>query len=108
MSCRFYEETVSTLKFAEEVKKVRNRAVANENVSGENVTVLLREIDRLKGELRRVNANSPRVVEIPTEEELTQLRTDRARLEKALRASEIENGELREKVHSFLCLFDCR
>uniref|UniRef100_A0A914WDA9 Kinesin motor domain-containing protein n=1 Tax=Plectus sambesii TaxID=2011161 RepID=A0A914WDA9_9BILA len=57
---RFFEETLSTLKFAEEVKKVRNKAVVNENVSGENVAALLREIQRMKEELRLLRDCSPR------------------------------------------------
>ncbi len=39
---------MSTLTFAQDVRKVKNRATANEVVQGENVTALKKEIDRLK------------------------------------------------------------
>ncbi|VDM41272.1 unnamed protein product [Toxocara canis] len=51
---RFAEETISALRFAQDVKKVRNVAAVNEDLSGENVNALKTEIIRLKDQLRQV------------------------------------------------------
>jgi len=45
-----YSETLSTLKFAQRAKMIKNKASVNEESSG-NVESLKNEIKRLKGEL---------------------------------------------------------
>uniref|UniRef100_F1KRQ4 Kinesin-like protein KIF15 n=1 Tax=Ascaris suum TaxID=6253 RepID=F1KRQ4_ASCSU len=49
---RYAEETICALRFAQDVKKVRNVAAVNEDLSGENVDALKAEIIRLKDQLR--------------------------------------------------------
>ena len=49
-SAACYGETLSTLKFAQRAKLIRNKAVINEDSSG-TITLLKNEINRLKKEL---------------------------------------------------------
>lgn len=48
---RFYEETVSTLKYADRAKQIKNQAVINENPQDKLIRELKAENDRLKAEL---------------------------------------------------------
>lgn len=45
---RFYEETHSTLRYADAVKKIKNKAVINENPQDKLIRELKAENDRLK------------------------------------------------------------
>lgn len=47
-----FQETLSTLKFAQRVKLIQNKAQANEIVSGNQVKRLQQEIEHLKEQLR--------------------------------------------------------
>lgn len=46
------QETISTLKFVQRAKQIKNKAIINENVSG-TVKLLQEEIQRLKDELEQ-------------------------------------------------------
>lgn len=46
--------TASTLYFSDSVKRIRNKATVNENIAGENVEVLKKEISRLREENERM------------------------------------------------------
>ena len=47
---RYFSETLSTLQFAQRAKRIKNRAVANENTSG-STAALQEEIARLRAQL---------------------------------------------------------
>jgi kinesin family protein 15 len=50
-----YGETLSTLRFAQRAKHIRNKAVVNENTTGDSA-LLRKEIQRLKAELANYQA----------------------------------------------------
>ena len=52
----FVGETLSTLNFAENVKKVKNKAKVNENITCQNVELLKAELLRVKEELKNVQS----------------------------------------------------
>ncbi|KAL3674289.1 hypothetical protein V7S43_000244 [Phytophthora oleae] len=54
-----YEETMSTLRYAESAKKVMNRAVVNEDKNARIIRQLRQEIEELRAQLAAKGANSP-------------------------------------------------
>jgi kinesin family member 1 len=48
---KYYEETISTLKYADRAKQIKNVAVINENPQDKLIRELKAENDRLKAEL---------------------------------------------------------
>ncbi|GET92497.1 Unc104-like kinesin, putative [Leishmania tarentolae] len=71
-----YEETLSTLRYAERAKKIVNKAVVNETNSNEVIAALQREISTLKSQLANASMN------------------ERERLQEELEASEAVKKEL--------------
>lgn len=55
---RFCEETISSLTFAYEMKKVKNKTRVNEDLTGENIVAWKAEILRLKSELSAMTGYS--------------------------------------------------
>ena len=55
----FVGETLSTLNFAENVKKVKNKTKVNENITCQNVELLKAELLRVKEELKNFENFSP-------------------------------------------------
>ncbi|KHN88396.1 Kinesin-like protein KIF15-A [Toxocara canis] len=100
---RFAEETISALRFAQDVKKVRNVAAVNEDLSGENVNALKTEIIRLKDQLRR----QPEITRedlVRLQEEVALWRTRAVALEDVVRTKSIQldkcRGQLRMRDFS--------
>lgn len=61
-----YEETVSTLRYANQAKSLRTQAVVNEDPSSKKIRELTEEIDRLKALLESgAHASPPKAVETP-------------------------------------------
>ena len=46
-----YEETLSTLRYADQAKKIKNKAVVNEDPNAKLVRELKEELEMLRGEL---------------------------------------------------------
>uniref|UniRef100_A0A0N5A913 Kinesin-like protein n=1 Tax=Syphacia muris TaxID=451379 RepID=A0A0N5A913_9BILA len=56
---RFLDETILTLRFAQQVKKVKNHAIVNEDLTGESVDAFKAEIRRLNLELSEAKSKFP-------------------------------------------------
>ncbi|GBG30932.1 Kinesin-like protein KIF15 [Hondaea fermentalgiana] len=57
-SMHFIGETLSTLKFAQRAKRVRNKAKVNEDLASASLASLRAQVERLKAELAAAHANS--------------------------------------------------
>ncbi|RHY34189.1 hypothetical protein DYB32_001095 [Aphanomyces invadans] len=86
-----YDETLSTLRYAESAKKIVNRAVVNEDENAAIIRQLRQQIEDLKGQLmgtmrRRSSETSAGLVKslLEREEMLGQLQRDAKRQEKCL------------------------
>ncbi|KAG0047303.1 Kinesin-like protein kif15 [Gryganskiella cystojenkinii] len=91
-----YQETMSTLRFAQRAKMIKNKAVVNEDIQG-NVNELQVEIQRLKAELEvERTSGGGHVSTITTRTYLETL--GRLREEQALHAAEIAKCSLLEEA----------
>lgn len=54
-----YEETLSTLRYADRAKKIQNKAVVNESVQEKMIRELKEENDKLKKMLMQLQAGQP-------------------------------------------------
>ncbi|KAJ0410754.1 hypothetical protein ATCC90586_001383 [Pythium insidiosum] len=97
-------ETLSTLKFAQRAKLIRNNAVINEDTTG-NVLVLQEEIQRLRRQLQEAQANrnatEQREIQFQLELQQRDIKIDaiQADMEAALHASETLLRETTQEVH---------
>ena len=59
---KYFDETVNTLKYADRAKKIKNRAVINENPQDKLIRELKEENERLKKQLADGGAPSQEVL----------------------------------------------
>ena len=59
---KYFEETVSTLKYADRAKQIKNQAIVNENPQDKMIRELKQENDRLKKELSDAGGPAKTVV----------------------------------------------
>ena len=71
-----FDETLSTLRFAQVTKKVKNHAVVNENPTAKLIRELKEELDQLKAELKAAHERRPAVLTQQTEADDSQTLPD--------------------------------
>mmetsp|Transcript_5964 Transcript_5964/g.9700 ORF Transcript_5964/g.9700 Transcript_5964/m.9700 type:complete len:818 (-) Transcript_5964:262-2715(-) len=90
-----YEETLSTLKYADRAKKIKNNAVVNENPQGRLLRELREENEKLKKMME--NLSSGAMVDIQVLNDMNKQQKDIKEVEEALAAMEVSFEErLRE------------
>jgi kinesin family protein 1 len=60
-----YEETLSTLRYADQAKKIKNKAVVNEDPNAKLVRELKEELDMLRGTPLVLNPTTAKSLIVP-------------------------------------------
>jgi kinesin family member 1 len=60
-----YEETLSTLRYADQAKKIKNKAVVNEDPNAKLVRELKEELDMLRGTPLVLNSTTAEPLIVP-------------------------------------------
>ena len=60
-----YEETLSTLRYADQAKKIKNKAVINEDPNAKLVRELKEELEMLRGEIISPRDRNPKSFSSP-------------------------------------------
>lgn len=82
-----YEETLSTLRYADQAKKIRNKAVVNEDPNAKLVRELKEELEMLRGTWNYASVRHGRV-HLPWRA-LVRMTTDQCPLSPSLRDSSV-------------------
>ncbi|KXN84211.1 hypothetical protein AN958_12864 [Leucoagaricus sp. SymC.cos] len=93
-----YEETLSTLRYADQAKKIKNKAVVNEDPNAKLVRELKEELEMLRARVAGSSSEGTYDPKIPAEKQIVTYRTKDGTIKKVTKAELQEQMETREKL----------
>ncbi|KAF9449570.1 kinesin-like protein [Macrolepiota fuliginosa MF-IS2] len=93
-----YEETLSTLRYADQAKKIKNKAVVNEDPNAKLVRELKEELEMLRARVSGSSGEEHFDPKIPPEKQIVTYQTKDGTLKKVTKAELQEQMETREKL----------
>ncbi|PPQ81085.1 hypothetical protein CVT25_014548 [Psilocybe cyanescens] len=93
-----YEETLSTLRYADQAKKIKNKAVVNEDPNAKLVRELKEELEMLKARVAGATTESTYDPTVPPEKQKVTYQTKDGRIKTVTKAELQEQMEASEKL----------
>ncbi|KIY45170.1 kinesin-domain-containing protein [Fistulina hepatica ATCC 64428] len=93
-----YEETLSTLRYADQAKKIRNKAVVNEDPNAKLVRELKEELEMLRSRVAGASSEATFDPTVPPEKQVVTYRTKSGKLKTVTKAELQEQMETSEKL----------
>ncbi|KAH9483011.1 Kinesin-like protein [Psilocybe cubensis] len=93
-----YEETLSTLRYADQAKKIKNKAVVNEDPNAKLVRELKEELEMLKARVAGATSESTYDPSVPPEKQKVTYQTKDGRIKTVTKAELQEQMEASEKL----------
>ncbi|XP_006459796.1 hypothetical protein AGABI2DRAFT_202190 [Agaricus bisporus var. bisporus H97] len=93
-----YEETLSTLRYADQAKKIKNKAVVNEDPNAKLVRELKEELETLRARVAGSSGEEHFDPKIPAEKQIVTYQTKEGVIKKVTKAELQEQMETREKL----------
>ncbi|KAM0745754.1 kinesin-like protein [Meredithblackwellia eburnea MCA 4105] len=93
-----YEETLSTLRYADQAKKIKNKAVVNEDPNAKLIRELKEELSLLRGRMSGATDESIYNPDIPAEKQIVQYRTKEGEIKTISKAELQDQLEASEKL----------
>lgn len=93
-----YEETLSTLRYADQAKKIKNKAVVNEDPNAKLVRELKEELEMLRARVAGTSGEETFDPKIPASKQIVTYQTSDGTIKKVTKAELQEQMETREKL----------
>lgn len=93
-----YEETLSTLRYADQAKKIQNKAVVNEDANAKLVRELKEELALLRARVSSATAEATYDPLVPPEKQIVQYMTSTGEVKTVTKAALQEQLEQSEKI----------
>ena len=93
-----YEETLSTLRYADQAKKIQNKAVVNEDANAKLVRELKEELAMLRSRVSGASAEATYDPSVPPEKQIVQYQTRTGEIRTVTKAALQEQLEQSEKI----------
>lgn len=95
-----YDETLSTLRYADQAKKIKNKAVVNEDPNAKLIRELKEELDTLRARMVGSQAEDTYDVTLPPEKQIVKYQTKSGEIKTVTKAALQEQLEQSEKLMS--------
>jgi kinesin family protein 1 len=95
-----YEETLSTLRYADQAKKIKNRAVVNEDPNAKLIRELKEELSTLRMRMSGAAAEATYDPSVPPEKQIVQYQTKTGEIKTVTKADLVDQIEASEKLMS--------
>ncbi|KAA1086711.1 kinesin-like protein Klp8 [Puccinia graminis f. sp. tritici] len=95
-----YEETLSTLRYADQAKKIKNKAVVNEDPNAKLIRELKEELDTLRSRMSGGHSEDTYDVTLPPEKQIVKYQTKSGEIKTVTKAALQEQLEQSEKLMS--------
>ncbi|PLW15697.1 hypothetical protein PCANC_14326 [Puccinia coronata f. sp. avenae] len=95
-----YEETLSTLRYADQAKKIKNKAVVNEDPNAKLIRELKEELDTLRSRMMGSHGEDTYDVTLPPEKQIVKYQTKSGEIKTVTKAALQEQLEQSEKLMS--------
>lgn len=93
-----YEETLSTLRYADQAKKIQNKAVVNEDANAKLVRELKEELALLRARVSGASLEATYDPSVPPEKQIVQYQTSTGEIKSVTKAALQEQLEQSEKL----------
>lgn len=93
-----YEETLSTLRYADQAKKIKNKAVVNEDPNAKLIRELKEELQLLRGRMTAGAAEATYDPSVPPEQQIVHYQTSTGEIRAVTKAALQEQLEQSEKL----------
>ncbi|KAI7938110.1 hypothetical protein MJO28_015030 [Puccinia striiformis f. sp. tritici] len=93
-----YEETLSTLRYADQAKKIKNKAVVNEDPNAKLIRELKEELDTLRSRMSGGHSEDTYDVSLPPEKQIVTYQTKSGEIKTVTKAALQEQLEQSEKL----------
>jgi kinesin family protein 1 len=93
-----YEETLSTLRYADQAKKIKNKAVVNEDPNAKLIRELKEELDTLRSRMSGGHSEDTYDVTLPPEKQIVKYQTKSGEIKTVTKAALQEQLEQSEKL----------
>jgi len=93
-----YEETLSTLRYADQAKKIKNKAVVNEDPNAKLIRELKEELDTLRSRMVGSHGEDTYDVTLPPEKQIVKYQTKSGEIKTVTKAALQEQLEQSEKL----------
>lgn len=93
-----YEETLSTLRYADQAKKIQNKAVVNEDANAKLVRELKEELALLRARVSGAGTEATYDPNVPPEKQIVQYQTSTGEIRTVTKAALQEQLEQSEKL----------
>ncbi|TIB88541.1 kinesin-like protein [Wallemia mellicola] len=97
-----YEETLSTLRYADQAKKIKNKAVVNEDPNAKLIRELKEELDALRLRAAGASQESTFDANVPPEKQMVQYKSHTGEIKSVSKADLQDQMEQSEKIMSSL------
>ena len=97
-----YEETLSTLRYADQAKKIKNKAIVNEDPNAKLIRELKEELDSLRTRVTGASQESTYDPHIPAEKQMVQYKSHSGEIKSVSKADLQDQLEQSEKIMSSL------
>jgi kinesin family protein 1 len=95
-----YDETLSTLRYADQAKKIKNRAVVNEDPNAKLIRELKEELATLRMRVTGAAAEATYDPSVPPEKQVVQYKTKTGEIKTVTKAELVDQIEASEKLMS--------
>ncbi|WAQ91953.1 hypothetical protein PtA15_15A346 [Puccinia triticina] len=93
-----YEETLSTLRYADQAKKIKNKAVVNEDPNAKLIRELKEELDTLRSRMMGGHSEDTYDVSLPPDKQIVKYQTKSGEIKTVTKAALQEQLEQSEKL----------
>ncbi|TIB63532.1 hypothetical protein E3P77_03495 [Wallemia ichthyophaga] len=97
-----YEETLSTLRYADQAKKIKNKAIVNEDPNAKLIRELKEELDALRVRAAGASQESTFDPSVPPEKQMVQYKSHTGEIKEVSKANLQDQMEQSEKLMSSL------
>ncbi|MBW0463620.1 hypothetical protein O181_003335 [Austropuccinia psidii MF-1] len=95
-----YEETLSTLRYADQAKKIKNKAVVNEDPNAKLIRELKEELETLRSRMMTSTGEDTFDISLPPEKQIVKYQTKTGEIKTVTKAALQEQLEQSEKLMS--------